>query len=90
LSLSALAPALATFVFAGGASAISMSAMVVRCRDGGVCGELVEAIDGGERRLVAAVGCVSGRGAGDAAWSTSSRVAALSVKRSGPRGSCEW
>lgn len=51
LSLSALAPALATFVFAGGASAMSTSAMFVGC--GGVCGETIE--------LLVAEGC-GGRG----------------------------
>lgn len=44
LSPSVLAPALAVFVFAGGASAMSMSAMFARCAGGGVGGELVGAV----------------------------------------------
>ena len=48
LSPSALVLALATLVFAGGASAMSTSAMVAGCEGGGVCGELLRALEEGE------------------------------------------
>jgi hypothetical protein len=58
LSPSALAPALTAFVFAGGASAMSMSAMFVGCGwVSGVCGEAVDAVNGTERRASAAFSC---------------------------------
>jgi hypothetical protein len=66
---------------------IHVGHVCVVCRDGGVCGELRELL---MRRLDVTLGRVSGPGAGGAAETKSSRVAALSVKCCGPRGSCEW